>query len=66
MGNQTAIKQIEERFVLQAIDMANEQNLKFEPSGIAGIALMLQIKQKIPKDAKVLIVNTGKTKSATE
>jgi threonine dehydratase len=33
-----------------------------EPSGIAGLALLLQKKSSIDKDKKILIVNTGKTK----
>lgn len=66
VGDQTSIKQIDEKFVNQAIDLASEQNITFEPSGIAGLALMLQIKHTLPKDAKILIVNTGKTKSAED
>lgn len=66
VGEQTSIKQIDEKFIDLAIDLANKQNMTFEPSGIAGLALMLQMKHLIPKDAKILIVNTGKTKSAAE
>ncbi len=66
VGNKTSIKHLEENFVIQAIELANEQNITFEPSGIAGLALLLQIKREIPRDAKILIVNTGKTKSAEE
>jgi cysteine synthase len=66
VGGKTSIKHLEESFVKQAIELANNQKLTFEPSGIAGLALLLQIKREIPRDAKILIVNTGKTKSAEE
>ncbi|NJO89818.1 MAG: pyridoxal-phosphate dependent enzyme [Chloroflexia bacterium] len=66
VGGKTSIKHLEESFVKQAIDLANDQKLTFEPSGIAGLALLLQIKRDIPRDAKVLIVNTGKTKTSEE
>ena len=65
-GNRTSIKNLDEKFVHQAIDIGNNQNINFEPSGIAGLALFLQMKQSIEADAKILIVNTGKTKSAEE
>ena len=66
VGEKTSIRQLEETFVKQAIDLASDQNITFEPSGIAGLALLLQTKREIPRDAKILIVNTGKTKSAEE
>ncbi|MFN8254812.1 MAG: pyridoxal-phosphate dependent enzyme [Bacteroidales bacterium] len=66
VGDRTSIKQIQESFVIEAIELAKSQNLTFEPSGIAGIALLLQVKDHVPSDSKILIVNTGKTKSAEE
>jgi len=66
IGEKTSIKQVQETFVMEAIQIANEQNLTFEPSGIAGMALLLQLKGYIPADSKILIVNTGKTKSSEE
>lgn len=33
-----------------------------EPSGIAGLALLLQLQKKLPRNKKYLIVNTGHTK----
>ena len=53
---------IEEKYLDQALDIARSQNIACEPSGIAGLALMLQIKNELSKDKKMLIVNTGKTK----
>ena len=53
---------LEEKYLDEAIKIASEQKINSEPSGIAGLGLLLQIKDKIPKDKKILIVNTGKTK----
>jgi|GEM_PF-448372 cysteine synthase len=66
VGDRTSIQQIQESFVNDAIQIAGKQKITFEPSGIAGLALLLQIRGNIPPDSKILIVNTGKTKSAEE
>jgi hypothetical protein len=66
VGKCTSIKNIEERYALEAIELGNKMNLDFEPSGLAGLAMFLQLREFIPYDAKILIVNTGKTKSAEE
>lgn len=66
IGKKSTIAEIHESHVDEAILLANSQNINFEPSGIAGLAMFLQMKHKIPSDKKVLIVNTGKTKSAEE
>jgi len=61
-GEMSQVYNLEEKYLDEAIKIANEQKINFEPSGIAGLGLLLQIKDKIPKDKKILIVNTGKTK----
>jgi hypothetical protein len=66
VGKLTDFYYVDEKYVSDALKIASDQNLKFEPSGMAGLALLLQFKSKIPKDAKILIINTGKTKSLTE
>lgn len=53
---------IKEHFLDDALKIAKSQNINCEPSGIAGLALMLQMKEKLPRNKKMLIVNTGKTK----
>lgn len=53
---------IKENFLDEALKIAESQNINYEPSGIAGLALMLQMEDKLPKNKKMLIVNTGKTK----
>ncbi|MBI2028586.1 MAG: pyridoxal-phosphate dependent enzyme [Candidatus Levybacteria bacterium] len=61
-GTQTGIYLIKEAFLERAIGVVKSQEILFEPSGIAGLALMLQMRDKLPKNKKMLIINTGKTK----
>jgi len=53
---------IKEKFLDEAMRIAESQGINCEPSGISGLALFLQMKDKIPKNKKILIVNTGKTR----
>jgi hypothetical protein len=53
---------IKEEFLNKAMDIAQENGVECEYSGIAGLALLLQMKNKIPKNKKILIVSTGSTK----
>jgi hypothetical protein len=53
---------LKEQFLDEAMELAKSQDIDCEYSGIAGLALMLQMKDKLPKNKKMLIVNTGKTK----
>ena len=61
-GPESSVHLIQERFLEEAMKIAKAQGIECEPSGIAGLALLLQMQNKIPKDAKILIINTGKTK----
>ncbi|MFA5049888.1 MAG: pyridoxal-phosphate dependent enzyme [Candidatus Micrarchaeia archaeon] len=61
-GSESEVYPIKEKFLNDALEIAKAQKIKCEPSGIAGLALLLQIRNKIPKNKKILIVNTGKTK----
>ncbi len=61
-GKESNVHVLNEKYLNQAIELGNKLKLDFEPSGIAGLGLLLQLKRKIPKDAKILIVSTGKTK----
>jgi len=61
-GKKSDIYLLKEKFLDQAIKLGNELKLTFEPSGIAGLAMLLQMKKQVAKKAKILIVNTGKTK----
>ncbi len=62
VGNLTDIYYVHEKYVDKAIEIAEAQQIKFEPSGLAGLALLLQMTEDIPKNKRILIVNTGKTK----
>lgn len=53
---------VEEQFIDQALDIARSQHISCEPSGIAGLALLLQKQDQIPRNARILIVNTGRMK----
>jgi len=61
-GTETGIYLIKEEFLDKAMKLAESQGINCEPSGISGLALMLQIKHNLPKNKKMLIINTGKTK----
>lgn len=61
-GSESGVFLIKEKFLDEAIKIARNQGIDFEPSGIAGVGLVLQMKNKIPKNKKILIVNTGKAK----
>ena len=61
-GSESNVYTIREQFLDKAMEIAGNQNINCEPSGIAGLALLLQLKNKIPKVKKILIINTGKTK----
>jgi len=61
IGASTGILELEEDYIEEAIQLAKQQNIPCEPSGIAGLALLLQNRSDVPPDDKVLIVNTGLT-----
>jgi hypothetical protein len=61
-GPESNVYVMKEEYLDRAIALANELGIECEPSGIAGLALLLQLQDTIPKDKKILIVNTGKTK----
>jgi hypothetical protein len=61
-GDGTSVCVVKEKYLDQAMEIAVGQGVQCEYSGIAGLALMLQLADKLPRDAKILIVNTGKTK----
>ncbi len=61
IGSKSNVYTVQERFIDKAMKIAKENNITCEPSGIAGLGLMLQMKNKISKNKKILIVNTGKS-----
>ncbi len=65
-GQESNVYLVREKFLEEAIAIAEEQGITCDHSGIAGLALLLQNRDKIPKDKKILIVNTGKVLSLEE
>ncbi len=65
-GTQSGVHIIKEEFLDKALQIAEFNGVTCEASGIAGLALLLQIKNKVPKNKKILIVNSGKTKMTTK
>ncbi|NQV12829.1 MAG: pyridoxal-phosphate dependent enzyme [Parcubacteria group bacterium] len=65
IGSESSVYIIQEAYLGRALKVAADNKITCEPSGIAGLALMLQMADKLPKDKKMLIVNTGKTKYST-
>jgi hypothetical protein len=66
VGTETGIFNVDEKFVVQALNIASSLGINFEPSGMAGLALLLQMETQIPKKARILIVNTGRTRDVNE
>jgi len=62
IGANSNVYTVQEKFLEQALTIAQKNNIICEASGIAGLALMLQMKNVLPTNRKMLIVNTGKTK----
>lgn len=61
-GPESNVYPVKEKYLDEAMKISKEQEISCEPSGIAGLALMLQMKNELPKNKKMLIVNTGKVK----
>jgi threonine synthase len=61
IGNLSGILEVDEAFTAEALEIAKNHNIRCEPSGIAGLALMLQMREELPRDEKMLIINTGST-----
>lgn len=61
-GSESDAHLLKEKYLDKAMDLAKSQGINCEYSGIGGLALMLQMKENLPKNKKMLIVNTGKTK----
>ncbi len=61
IGNLSGILDVDENFIEDALDIARKHSIRCEPSGIAGLALLLQMKDELPADEKILIINTGST-----
>jgi hypothetical protein len=61
IGNLSGILDLDENFIEEALEISRKHSIRCEPSGIAGLALLLQMKEELPRDEKMLIINTGST-----
>ena len=61
-GNKSGVRFIQEHFLDEAMMIAADQGLQAEPSALGGLAMLLQCSSEIPKDSKLLVISTGKTK----
>lgn len=60
-GPESSVYNVQEQFLDEALELAVVQGIVCEPSGIAGLAMLLQLRDQLPKHKKMLIVNTGKS-----
>jgi hypothetical protein len=61
-GQESNVYLLREKFLDEAFAIAKSQNVLCEPSGIAGLGMLLQMREKIPRHKKILIINTGHAK----
>lgn len=61
-GPESNVYLLNEQYLEEALKIAEMNKINCEPSGIAGLALLLQVKNRISKNGKILVVSTGKTK----
>lgn len=61
-GKESRVLHFDEKYLRAAMTIAKNQKIMAEPSGVAGLALLLQLKSKLPRHKKYLVVNTGHTK----
>lgn len=62
IGSKSKIVDVEPKYLETAERLCIKNNIDYEPSGIAGLALLFQLEKEIDKKKKILIINTGKTK----
>ncbi|EKD48275.1 MAG: hypothetical protein ACD_65C00036G0002 [uncultured bacterium] len=58
-GKESQVHSLQEKYLKEAMILAKKLGVKCEPSGIAGLGLLLQMQKEIPKDKKIVIVSTG-------
>jgi hypothetical protein len=60
-GPKSRVYDVKERFVKGALEAARSGGVQCDESGIAGLALLLQLSQEeeFPEDEEILVVNTG-------
>ncbi|MCB0325250.1 MAG: PLP-dependent lyase/thiolase [Bdellovibrionales bacterium] len=61
-GPDSGVKILDEEYLDHALQIAADQGIRCEAAGIAGLALMLQRQDRLPRDQKMLLINTGRTR----
>jgi cysteine synthase len=62
VGSDSGVYVVSEDSLEKAYNLAKSQGIKCEYSGVAGLALLIEKKDVIPRNKKIVIVNTGKGK----
>jgi len=62
IGAKSRVGIVREEYLQEAVKIVEMNDLIAEPSGIAGLAMLLQMKNEIPQEDKKLVINTGKVK----
>jgi len=64
-GSKSKVMIVAEKYITSAIEISKYFNVTFEPSGISGLALFLQMASsgdvKLNQHDKIIIINTGKS-----
>ena len=64
-GNKSDVKLVKEKYVDAAIEISNYFSITFEPSGMSGLALFLQMFDSdqitINTNDKIIVINTGES-----
>lgn len=61
-GEYSGVSQVQERSLGEAHAILSDQGVVCEHSAVAGLALMLQEAERLPRDRKMLVVSTGKAR----
>ena len=61
-GAESRIEEIDEEYIVKGSEIFASQKIDTEYSAAAGIGLLYQLKERIPQDARILVVNTGKAR----
>lgn len=61
-GQDSNVYLLKEKFIDAAMELAGSQGIECEPSGISGLAMLLQMEDRLPKNKKFLVINTGEVK----
>ncbi len=65
-GGQSGLYDVREEHIVEAYEYAQGIGLSCEPSGSASLALLFQMKNQIPGDKKILLINSGRLKLSAD